>query len=271
MITLGVAAAGGFAGATIAGCTNPGNSLGVPLGSAAGSGLEQTDRSAGPFGSSFPVDLQHQIENIIDAKGSTNYGLLQIEIDRNDIHGVTLHGTPILPSFEINGDLNFQALGGNRVIMNSDLCLKADEIDPFIDAMLAHNIFLQAQHQHFYDFDPLVWFIHFRAIGDGVSVARGVKTALNTTSTPFPQAPPKNPTTPLPAAQMGKVIGAKPLIGANGVVAFQVPRAETIELGGNYRSILTSTCHYRLIFSLCQVEKLPPFPILEWFRQRLTP
>ena len=245
MITLGVAAAGGFAGATIAGCTSPGNSLGVPLGSAAGSGLDQTDQNAGPFASSFPVDLQRQIENIVDAKGSINYGLLQIEIDRNDIHGVTLRGTPILPSFEINGDLNFQSLGGNRVIMNSDLCLKADEIDAFIDAMLAHNIFFQAQHQHFYDFDPLVWFIHFRAIGDGVSVARGVKAALSATSTPFPQAPPKNPMTPLPAAQMGKIIGAKPLIGANGVVAFQVPRAETIELGGINNLIPTSMYRYR--------------------------
>lgn len=52
------------------------------------------------------------------------------------------------------------------------------------------------------------------------------------TSTPLPQAPPKNPHTPLPAAQIGEIIGATPSIGAKGVVSLQVPRAEPIFLAG---------------------------------------
>ncbi len=228
LITMGAGVAGGMAGAAIAGCTMPGGGLSGPT----DEGLDNASRTA-PYGMhSFPTDLQHAIERIVQAKGTINYGLLQIEIDRNDIQNVTLRGTPIYPSFEINGDLNFEWLGGNKVAMNSDLCLKRDEVDPFIDQLIKHDIYFQAEHQHFYDFEPIVFFIHFRAIGDAEAIARGIKAALNATSTPFPQAPPKHPTTPLPAARIGEIIGAKPSVGAKGVVSLQVPRAEPIILGG---------------------------------------
>ncbi|MBV9233535.1 MAG: DUF1259 domain-containing protein [Candidatus Eremiobacteraeota bacterium] len=240
LLTIGAGAAGGFAGAAIAGCTMPGGGLGGPT-------FQSGPNARGGFqnfeGATFSSDLQHQIESIINAKGTVTNGALQIQIDRNDIRNVELRGVPILPSFEINGQLNFQSLGGTRVLMNSDLCLEREEIDPFIDQLLRHNIIFQAEHQHFYDFVPIVFFIHFRALGDAITIARGVKAALNVTSTPFPQAPPKHPHTPLPVAEIGKIIGVTPTVGANGVVSLQVPRADTIMLGGQpanpYLNIMT--------------------------------
>jgi len=172
-----------------------------------------------------------EIERIIGAQGMLSNGVFSIEIDRNDILNVSLHGVPIKPAFEISGNLVFQDLGGHAV-MNSDLALKGSEIDPFIDQLLLHNLVFQAEHQHFYDFSPLVWFIHFRAVGDPIQIARGVKAALNVTSTPFPQTSPTKPTTPLPTDQLGKIIGAKPSIGADGIVNFSVPREDAISLGG---------------------------------------
>ncbi|MBV8531840.1 MAG: DUF1259 domain-containing protein [Candidatus Eremiobacteraeota bacterium] len=228
LITLGTAAAGGFAGAAIAGCTMPGGGLSGPT----REGLDTASSTPLNGMQSFPADLQQEIEQIVQAKGAINYGLLQIEIDRNDITDVTLRGRPVYPSFEINGDLNFQWLGGDKVAMNSDLCLKRAEVDPFIDRLIQHNIIFQAEHQHFYDYEPIVFFIHFRAIGEARAVARGIKAALNATSTPFPQAPPQNPKTRLPAQQIGEIVGAKPSVGAKGVVSLQVPRAEQILLGG---------------------------------------
>lgn len=173
-----------------------------------------------------------EIEEIIQAQGMFSDGVFSIEIDRNDIPNVTLHGVPIKPAFEINGNLYFQKLDEDRVIMNSDVALKAEELDPFLDQLLAHDIVFQAEHQHFYDFSPLVWFIHFRAVGDPERIARGVKAALDVTSTPFPQTLPTNPTTPLPADEMGEILGASPNIGSDGVVNFDVPRKEPIRLGG---------------------------------------
>jgi hypothetical protein len=116
--------------------------------------------------------------------------------------------------------------------MNSDMALKPSEIDLFIDRLLAHDITFQAEHQHFYDLSPMVWFIHFRAVGDPITIAKGVKAALNVTSTPFPQVSPSHPTTPLPADELGEILGATPSIGADGVVTFDIPRAEKIWLGG---------------------------------------
>ena len=187
--------------------------------------------AAPPVPNDFDLPVA-EIEEIIHAKGTVANGVLDITIARNDIRNVTLRGTPILPSFEINGDVWFQPLGNGHCAMNGDLCLEREEIDPFIDQLLMHNIIFQAEHQHFYDFVPIVFFIHFRAMGDPIQIAKGIKAALNVTSTPFPQAPPKNPKTPLPAAQLGQIIGATPTVGANGVVSMNVPRRNPITLGG---------------------------------------
>ena len=70
-------------------------------------------------------EVQDQIQEIIQAEGSASNGVVSIEIDRDDIPDVTLHGVPIKPSFEINGDLNFQKICDSRkIMMNSDLCIK---------------------------------------------------------------------------------------------------------------------------------------------------
>lgn len=186
-----------------------------------------------------------QIQSIIGAEGSTSNGVFTISIARNDIQGSTIRGVPIKPAFEISGELNFQKLPGNRgYIMNSDMPLKTSEVVPFIDQLLKYGIVFQAEHQHYYDIEPINWFIHFRGVGDPIALAKAVKQAINVTSTPFPQTMPKNPTTSLPADAMGKILGAKPSIGADGVVSFDLPRKETIHLGGyvisNYLNVTTA-------------------------------
>lgn len=51
-----------------------------------------------------------EIERIIRAKGTVSNGVLDIQIDRNDLPHVMKQGVPIKPPFQINGDLCFQAL-----------------------------------------------------------------------------------------------------------------------------------------------------------------
>lgn len=228
-IKAGIAVSGGITGALIAGCASPGN------GSSAVVPPPQTNDTVStmaivPGGNGFSQGAATQIEQIIQAQGQIQNGILSIEIDRNDITNVTLRGVPILPSFQINGTLYFQCISGDDVIMNADMALKPNETQPFINALISHGIIFQAFHQHFYDFDPVVWFIHFRARGNDLSIARAVKAALDTTSTPFPQTLPSHPTTPLPAKQIGEILGADPNISSNGVVNYDVPRKNTIIL-----------------------------------------
>jgi len=173
-----------------------------------------------------------EIQKIINAQGTYENGVLDIEIDRDDIEDVHWHGYRVLPSFEINGDLFFQCLNGDTVYCNADIALKASEVDPFIDALIRNNVTFQAHHQHYYSMEPDIWFIHFRKRGGAADVARAIKNALDVTSAPFPQAPPPHPSTPLPAEELGHIIGATPSIGANGVVGFLLPRANPMMLGG---------------------------------------
>jgi hypothetical protein len=64
-----------------------------------------------------------------------------------------------------------------------------------MDAILANGPGF-AEQQHFYDFDPLVWFIHFRDDCDPIVFAHAVHNVVKVTATALPQATPTNPTTP---------------------------------------------------------------------------
>src|ERR1700710_1191946 len=45
-----------------------------------------------------------------------------------------------------------------------DVPLKPQELNPFIDALLANDLTFQAMHQHYFDLRPMYWFIHFRGV-----------------------------------------------------------------------------------------------------------
>jgi hypothetical protein len=173
-----------------------------------------------------------EIERIIRAKGTVSNGVLNIEIDREDLPHVHKEGVPIKPSFEINGNLCFQPLSDGSIAFNGDLCFKPEELNPAIDQMVKHGLTWQAMHQHLWGLQPMVWFMHMRARGSARKVAEGCAAVLGATSTPLPQAPPKNPTTPLDTKRLAKIIGATPSVGAAGVVTFDLPQKEPIRLGG---------------------------------------
>jgi hypothetical protein len=56
--------------------------------------------------------------------------------------------------------------------MNGDIAVRPNEINRFIDAILRNGLTFQAEHEHMYDFKPMVWFIHVRGFGNAVALAR---------------------------------------------------------------------------------------------------
>ena len=173
------------------------------------------------------------IERIVDAKGSVSGGVLNVELEREDIGDVKgPRGVTFTPSFEINGNLFFQPLAGGDALLNGDLALKPDELQPFIDGLLRNGLAFQAFHQHFPDLDPPVWFMHFRGVGAPLELARAAHAAVRTTSTPLPQAPPAHPTTPLDPARLGKILHGDASVGSEGVVTVSVLRKGRFILGG---------------------------------------
>ena len=182
------------------------------------------------------------IERIIGVQGMVSNGVLNIEVDRDDVSNVkNSFGVPIKPAFQVNGNLVFQSVGDHdrdgddgkgMAAFNGDLPFLAHELQPALDQMLKHGLTFQAMHQHFYDWDPMVWFMHFRATGDPRTIAAGIAAVLGVTATPLPQRAPSNPKTPLDTKRLAKIIGQIPTVGSEGVVSFEVPRKDAIRLGG---------------------------------------
>jgi hypothetical protein len=183
---------------------------------------------------SLPVK---EIEQIMQAPGSVMDDVLDIHIERKDLH-VTMRipndgEVPFKPEWENNGDFFFQPLGNGQAIMNGDFGgLLPNEIDPFIDKLLEGGLIFQALHQHFYDLFPQVYFIHLRGIGNPLQLAEAAIAAVKVTGTPLPQTSPVHPTTPLPAQELGNILGAPASVEGAGVVSVDVPRRNTVILQG---------------------------------------
>jgi hypothetical protein len=173
------------------------------------------------------------MEKALEIQGSVVNGVLTTSFDRSDITGVTIHGTPIKPSFGLEGAADFQPAGNGKAFFNGDIPVKGSEINPVIDAILAHGLKFQAEHQHMYDFNPMVWFIHLRGAGDPVQLAKDVHAVLKATSTPLPQAPPANPTTPLNPTRLQNILhGYDAEVGSDGVVTVFIKRNNPVTIKG---------------------------------------
>jgi uncharacterized protein DUF1259 len=173
------------------------------------------------------------MESILQAKGSVSNEVLSVGIDRSDIPNVQVHGIPIKPSFEINGDLSFQPIGNGSAFFNGDIPVKPSEINPVIDAIINNGLSFQAEHQHLYDFEPMVWFIHMRGKGDPLRLASAVHSVLKATSTPLPQEPPAHPSTPLNKGKLKRILhGYEAQVGEDGVVTVFVARRNPIKIEG---------------------------------------
>lgn len=172
------------------------------------------------------------IQDAVGAEGDVSSGVLGIPIDREDVGEVKgPHGIPFKTGFETGGDLTFQPLGHRLAFFNGDLALKPSELNPVIDAILAGGLTFQAFHQHYFDLDPMLWFIHFRGVGEPVALAQRVHRVLKATSTPLPQKKPTKPATPLNVKRLEKILHGTATVGAKGVVTVSVPRSDRIVIG----------------------------------------
>ena len=190
------------------------------------------DAPAGAAASSSSQLPVKQIEQIVGAEGDVSHGVLDITIERTDIGDVQGPlGVTFTPSFEISGDLYFQPLGRGKALLNGDLALREDETDPFIAALLKNGLVFQAFHQHL-PMHPQVWFVHFHGIGDPIALARAIRAAMEVTRTPLPQQAPPNPTTPLDAQRLARILHGEASVGSGGVVTVTVPRTDRVLLAG---------------------------------------
>jgi hypothetical protein len=194
--------------------------------------------ASGTGGASLP---KQAMEKILKVEGAEEKGLLSFEISRNDFDEVQGPvGVKFTPAFGLGGDCYFQPLEGGRALLNGDLPLKESEVNPFISELLRNHIVVQAFHQHA-PTHPQVWFVHYRAEGDPVELAKHLEAALKVTSIKFPQSSPKNPQTSLDKQRLKEILKADSVtVGEDGVVTAWIYRTDKVSLDGTVVSPQTN-------------------------------
>jgi hypothetical protein len=157
----------------------------VKLATAIHDGLAESKTPLTVAASTAPpaVDLDTaQLDQIIGVKGQANGGVYQFNVPRRD--PITEEGTQLSPvgPMGVAIGINFQPTGGGKAAITGDFVLTSDEVNPVIAALRTHGIEVTALHSHMLDEQPRLFFMHFWANDDAVTLAKGLRAALDKTA-----------------------------------------------------------------------------------------
>ena len=91
-------------------------------------------------------------------------------------------GHEVPPSMGVATAINFQPTDAGKAAITGDFVMLASEVNPVIRALRGHGIQVTALHSHMLDESPRLFFMHFWANDDAVTLARGLRAALDATN-----------------------------------------------------------------------------------------
>lgn len=112
--------------------------------------------------------------------GRINGGVWQVSVPRAET--ITSNGFEIPPSMGLGTAINFQPTGGGKAAITGDFVLIGTEVNPVIKVLSDNRITVTSLHNHLLDENPRLFFMHFWANDDAVTLARGLKAALDLTN-----------------------------------------------------------------------------------------
>jgi hypothetical protein len=119
------------------------------------------------------------IAKALGIAGKLNGVVYQVSVPRSE--KITEMGHEVLPSMGVATAINFQPTGGGKAAITGDFVLRGDEVNPVIRALRDHGIEVTALHSHMLDEEPRLFFMHFWANDDAVTLAKGLRAALDQT------------------------------------------------------------------------------------------
>ena len=173
------------------------------------------------------------VEDALGRKGTPNPGgVLKFSFPRSDLR-VVLNGVILKPALALGTWVAFKRIGDHVMVMG-DLVLLDSEVAEVLGSLQQNGIEQTALHNHLVRESPHVMYMHIRAIGNPVRIAKAVRTALEFTQTPLAPAP----TTPaaataapaaldLDTAAIAKVMGVRGKVNG-GIYQLTFPRREKI-------------------------------------------
>lgn len=113
---------------------------------------------------------------------------------RRDLQVIS-HGVIVKPALALGSHVSFVRYSDGSTLVMGDVVVTEQELQSFSDALHEHDIQQTAIHKHLLSQTPDIWWIHVHAHGyDASALARGVRAALDRTSTP-----PEMPVSPTPS------------------------------------------------------------------------
>jgi hypothetical protein len=128
-----------------------------------------------------PVDLDTAgIDAALGRKGSADSGLYKYTMSRQDT--ITDGGHVVPPTFGVTTTINFQPVGGGKAAINGDFVMTGPEVQKVFKALRAGGIALVELHNHSLTDDPRLFYAHYWAVDDAVTLAKALRPALDATN-----------------------------------------------------------------------------------------
>ena len=124
------------------------------------------------------------IAKALGVAGKLNGVVYQVSVPRSE--KILDMGHEVPPSMGVATGINFQPTGGGKAAISGDFVMRANEVNPVIRALREHGIEVEALHSHMLAEEPRLFFMHFWANDDAVTLARGLRAALDQTKSKKP-------------------------------------------------------------------------------------
>jgi hypothetical protein len=137
--------------------------------------------AAAPPAQQPPVDLDTAgIDAALGRNGNPDGGLYKFNLARQDT--IVDDGHLVPPTFGVTTTVNFQPLGESKAAINGDIVMTGPEVQKVIQAIRAGNISLVTVHNHSLTDEPRLFYLHYWAVDDGVTLAKAMRAALDATN-----------------------------------------------------------------------------------------
>jgi hypothetical protein len=144
--------------------------------------LEQSKTPLGQPAAPTPASVDIDTAGVARAlgyAGKANGAIYQVTVPRSETIRESGHVIPV--SLGIATAINFQPTGDGKAAITGDFVLRGSEVNPVIRALRDHGIAVTSLHSHLLDEEPRIYFMHFWANDDAVTLAKGLRAALDQT------------------------------------------------------------------------------------------
>ena len=136
-----------------------------------------------PTPPAFDIDTT-AITTALGFAGRVTGGVWQVSVPRSET--ITSGDFEVPPSMGLATAINFQPTGGGKAAITGDFVLLGTEVNPVIKSLIEHHISATSLHSHLLDENPRLFFMHFWANDDALTLAKGLKAALDLTNSKHP-------------------------------------------------------------------------------------